>query len=102
MFWRMKDTPTAVISGASRGALRSGLYAMRSINAFATAKTGMVTASPSRRPPMITGDARVRIETEPDDHRERHEAGQANTSPCAKLMSCRIPYTSVYPSAMRP
>ena len=31
MFWRMNETPTAVISGASRGARRRGLYAMRSM-----------------------------------------------------------------------
>ena len=31
MFWRMNETPMAVIRGARRGAFRSGLYARRSI-----------------------------------------------------------------------
>ena len=91
MFWRMNETPTAVINGASRGARRSGLYAMRSITAFATANPGIVTRSTSRSPPMITGTlvsvsrpSHVMIEnaTSPDSMK---------TSPCAKLMSCRIP-----------
>ena len=38
----MNDTPTAVISGASRGALRSGLYATRSIAALIQREHGIM------------------------------------------------------------
>ena len=88
----MKDTPTAVINGASRGAWRSGLYAMRSIEALTNANTGIVIASVSSSPPMTASTAvsasRPRTETmivlatRPDS---------AKTSPWAKLISCRMP-----------
>ena len=88
----MNDTPTAVISGASLGAFRSGLYAMRSIVALTTAKSGIVTASVPSRPRMIMSTAvfssRPKTEmiivlaTRPD---------RAKTSPWAKLMSWRMP-----------
>ena len=44
MFWMMKLTPIAVISGASRGARRSGRYAKRSITTPARPIRDAVTA----------------------------------------------------------
>ncbi len=47
-FWRMNETPIAVISGTSRGARRSGLYATRSIVAFSSAQPAMAKSSATR------------------------------------------------------
>ena len=44
-FWRMNDTPIAVIRGASRGALRRGRYAKRSIATPSRPMTGMTMAN---------------------------------------------------------
>ena len=45
----MKLKPTAVISGASLGALRNGLYATRSISMFRNAQPiAAITRQPSR------------------------------------------------------
>ena len=93
MFWTMNDMPTAVISGASRGACRSGLYAMRSIEALNSANPVMITTSVTSRPPMITSTLAVDVEAEDaDDDGAGDEARtRAKTSPCAKLISCRMP-----------
>ena len=47
-FWRMNDMPMAVISGASRGALRSGLYAMRSTVTLIRPQPSIATARQTR------------------------------------------------------
>ena len=47
-FWRMNDTPIAVISGTRRGAPRSGLYATRSIVALSKPHPTIATASATR------------------------------------------------------
>ncbi len=92
MFWTMNDMPIAVISGARRGAWRSGLYATRSIVALKTEKTTITTTNVRRSPPTMTGtlesvsspstDTMIVLAKRPDS---------ANTSPWAKLISCRIP-----------
>ncbi len=45
----MIDTPIAVISGARRGALRSGRYATRSIVTLTRMQTGIATIRPATR-----------------------------------------------------
>ncbi len=88
----MNDTPTAVISGARRGALRSGLYAIRSIDALIMANIGIVTASVSSSPPTIT--TRLASVSRPSTETINVLATRpdsAKTSPCAKLISWRIP-----------
>jgi hypothetical protein len=92
MFETMNDIPTAVMSGVSRGACRSGRYATRSIVALTTAKSGIVIASVTMIPPITTRllespvsprtESRIVLATRPDSEK---------TSPCAKLISCRIP-----------
>ena len=54
MFWTMNDMPIAVISGARRGAWRSGLYATRSIVALKSGEDPS-SATKSSSPPMMTG-----------------------------------------------
>ena len=56
-FWRMNEKPTAVISGASFGALRNGRYPTRSIIALRTPQTTIVMTSTTSRPAArpITG-----------------------------------------------
>ena len=103
MFETMNDIPTAVISGVSRGAFRSGRYAIRSIVAFTRANSGMVIASVTMIPPIT---ARL-LESPVSPSTERSTVlatspDSENTSPCAKLISWRMPYTSVYPSATTP
>ena len=92
MFCTMNETPTAVINGARRGALRSGLYAIRSMLPLITPNIGIVinkvTASPTMMKmtldPSSSPSTRVItvLATRPES---------ANTSPWAKLISCRIP-----------
>ena len=55
MFWTMNDMPIAVMSGARRGACRSGLYATRSIVALKIANTTITTTNVRSSPPMMTG-----------------------------------------------
>ena len=89
----MNDMPTAVISGASRGAFRSGLYATRSIVALMNANSGIVTASVTSEPdddqrstPVSASSPKTEmiivLATSPES---------ANTSPWAKLISWRMP-----------
>ena len=63
--------PTAVISGASRGAWRSGRYATRSIVALTTANSGIVIASVTTIPPTTARLLELAVEAE---HREDHRA----------------------------
>ena len=92
MFWTMNDMPIAVISGARRGAWRSGLYATRSIVALKIAKTVITTTNVRSSPPMITGtlESVSRPSTETMTVLAKRP-DSANTSPWAKLISCRIP-----------
>ena len=88
----MNDIPIAVISGASRGAPRNGLYATNSIVAFSTPQMTIAATSVTR----IAGtsepiDALV-LEAE-DEVMNVAEIipPSMNTSPCAKLISSRMP-----------
>ena len=62
----MKDTPTAVISGASRGAVRSLRYATRSISIpvrpAAIIVSGMRMASAPKNPsgPLVASELRLK------------------------------------------
>ena len=92
MFETMNDIPTAVISGVSRGALRSGRYATRSMAALNSANTGIVIASVRMIPPMTT--RLLELASRPSTVRSTVLATSPeseNTSPWAKLISCRIP-----------
>ena len=83
--------PTAVMSGASLGALRSGLYATRSIITFklpvATIATISVTNRPSARPRVPVASVSPSVPYSPKDTNEPI----MNTSPWAKLISSMIP-----------
>src|SRR4051812_6543255 len=96
----MNENPTAVIRGASLGALRSGRYATRAILTL-------------RHPQQII--ARVRVSSRPETRanppvaivrpsapKSAYDANEPimNRSPWAKLISSMMPYTSVYPSAI--
>ena len=89
----MNDMPTAVISGASAGRPRSGRYATRSIAALTIANIDHDQTSVEEHPADDRRDGRRRcsspstltitvLATSPES---------ANTSPWAKLISCRIP-----------
>ncbi len=73
---RMNDIPIAVISGTSRGALRSGLYATRSIEALRRAQPAIAITSATR----IAGisvprpDVSVRLNIVERDRRRDHPA----------------------------
>ena len=92
-FWRMNETPIAVISGASRGALRSGRYANRSIATPSRPITTMTIANvvTSRNTAWGTDVAEpswpsTLVRTNIDAN-----APTMNTSPWAKLMSSMMP-----------
>ncbi len=89
----MIDTPIAVISGASRGALRSGRYAMRSIATLTKMQTGIAAARPttSSTGPGVPGA----IVCRPAIVAYAVSAPTISTSPCAKLIRFRMPYTIV-------
>ena len=83
--------PMAVIRGASRGAFRNGLYAMRSTVTLIRPQPSIATARATR----IAGS------TEPNDELSVSPnspmstaaiiAPSMKTSPCAKLISSRMP-----------
>ena len=83
--------PIAVISGASRGAVRSGRYASFSIVKFSAAQT------------TIAQSSEIAINAQPGSPESPSamttvqlvSAPTINTSPCAKLIRLMIPYTIV-------
>jgi uncharacterized membrane protein len=85
--------PIAVISGAKRGALRKRRYATRSINTLTITHTGMAAAMAitSLKMPGMSGAAVCMIlrTVKPTI------APIINTSPWAKLIRLRTPYTIV-------
>ena len=91
-FWRMNDIPIAVISGASRGACRSGRYATRSIPVLRAAQNAIAQRS-------VTSSAGIRVESEFESSSPNHPTAtenvthepSMNTSPLAKLISSRMP-----------
>ena len=92
MFWTMNDMPTAVIRTASLGALRNLRYAISSMLAFTAAPNAIAirntAASPSTTatvPEVSSRWKRFAIRL------AMNSPVSANTSPCAKLISCRIP-----------
>ena len=90
MFWRMNDMPIAVISGASRGALRRRRYATSSIVVLRTAQNAITITSIRR---II--DHRKSPESPASPKLETIVATSIppsmNTSPWAKLISSRMP-----------
>ena len=87
----MKLTPIAVISGARRGALRNGLYAMRSIDALSSPHASIVSTRVASAIGIVTAPwpwcrlkkcVLIVIVNMPPS---------MNTSPCAKLISSRMP-----------
>ena len=93
--------PTAVIRTDSRGAFRSRRYATNSIPALMPAPNTIAIRNVRARPPTtpIAEVAAVRPRSEVMIVVAKSPLS-ANTSPWAKLISWRIPYTSVYPSAI--
>ena len=69
----MKEKPIAVISGASFGALRSGLYATRSIMTFSTPQTTIATISEKKSPMTIPNGPVVRVRPTVPQMPERDE-----------------------------
>ena len=93
MFETMNDIPTAVISGVSRGALRSGRYATRSIAALNEREQ---RDGDRERQDDPADDHEVARAARPDPSTVRSTVlatspESENTSPWAKLISCRIP-----------
>ena len=72
-FWRMNETPIAVISGARRGALRSGRYANRSMTTPSRPRTTIVTANVAASRTIASrtevGDDAVEAEEARQEHR---------------------------------
>ncbi len=89
----MIDTPIAVISGARRGALRSGRYATRSIVTLTITQTGIAASRP--RISSIQPGRPGATPCSPVTTAYAVNAPTINTSPCAKLMRLRMPYTIV-------
>ena len=90
-FCRMNENPTAVIRGASLGALRSGRYPTRSISTFSEPQTSIDTTSVSNSPSTSPRGPVAR----PSPIEAQNPAAVIepimNTSPCAKLISSMIP-----------
>ena len=77
LYWRKNETPSALISGAIRGALRRGRYANRSIPTPTIGQTIMAATTMSTSTSQI-GDARVgcsseEVEDSQADERADHE-----------------------------
>src|SRR5664280_615898 len=89
---RTTDTPIAVISGASRGALRSGRYANRSTN---TPVTTEVAIAPSRTSGRATQTLRPSDAGRAVKTVRPPNAPTMKISPWAKLISWIMPYTMV-------
>ena len=80
----------AVISGTSRGALRSGRYATRSSRTATIVETAIETTSRMRM--ATTGSLfRKPLESSVCATKNEPNAPAMNTSPCAKLIIRRIP-----------
>ncbi len=82
----------AVMSGASRGALRSGRYATRSMRTAASVAARIAATSTSGRATSAGASCTPGI--------HRYSASPPNApsmkiSPCAKLISWMTPYTIV-------
>ncbi len=89
--WRMNEKPTAVISGASLGAPRNGLYATRSIITLSDALVSIETIRQTNSPPTI--DSGALVIPRPSSPKSASEVSDPimNTSPWAKLISSMIP-----------
>ena len=93
-YWRKNDAPIAVMNGTSRGAFRNGRYATRSSRTATP-----VDAAIAARRTMASDTTGCSV------HRLVRDNGPAttypimpptmNTSPWAKLMKRRTPYTIV-------
>jgi hypothetical protein len=85
-----KDTPSAEIRGAIRGALRSGRYANRSIT---TPSTPHAAIAAQTRSVISTQTATLGDSAPPSQLSvpQPTKAPTIITSPCAKLRSLRIP-----------
>ncbi len=101
---RKKDTPMAVIRAAMRGALRSGLYATRSMTIARTAHTTIDSSDdrtrrrrPWRASPAEPGTRRAepQVQLKRDTAKKLTKAPTMNTSPWAKLIRRTMPYTIV-------
>jgi hypothetical protein len=92
------DTPSALMSGAMRGARRSGRYANRSI---ATPRNPQPTIAASNMRTIRIQTATLGSCAPPSQPRtpQPMNAPTMSTSPCARLSSFRIPYTIENPSA---
>ena len=100
-FCSSSETPIAVMSTFSRGALRNGRYANRSMQYPTTPHT--VTADKNATTTThqgVTPDGSAILFSTTTDTVKLVHAPSTNTSLCAKLMNFSTPYTSVYPSAI--
>ena len=84
--------PIAVISGASRGALRSGRYATFSITKFSTEQT---TIAHMQRDEQQQPARHARHGPSQPVTDQLVSAPTISTSPCAKLIRLMMPYTIV-------
>jgi hypothetical protein len=90
-FWRMNDMPMAVISGASRGALRSGLYAILSTVTLMRPQPSIATTSATRMAGSTEPNDELSVSPNSPISTAAIIAPSMNTSPCAKLISSRMP-----------
>jgi hypothetical protein len=88
--WRKNETPRALISGAIRGACRSGRYAKRSIAIPSKPDPTIAAANMSKN---RTGIETFGLVAPPSAVSTKYPMYEPimKTSPCAKLSSFRIP-----------
>ena len=92
VFARKSEAPIAVINGTSRGALRRGRYASRSRRTAVptdTTTATRVTIASARRGLLL----RKPLFAYASAKKNEPKAPAMKTSPCAKLIMRRIPYT---------
>ena len=90
-FCRMKEKPTAVISGASLGAFRKGRYATRSIITFSTPQATIATRPATISPPRIPMPEVASPTPSVLQSRTTMNEPIMKISPWAKLISSMIP-----------
>jgi hypothetical protein len=95
----MNEKPTAVIRGASLGALRNGRYATRSIITLSVPDAIIATTRMRRRPGTSPNVPVATVNPSVPYRPAATNEPIMKTSPWAKLISSMIPYTSVYPTA---
>ena len=91
----MNDIPIAVISGARRGALRSGRYATRSMVTLIPPMISITAGKTSSSAITLVSVSESPLTAKKPSSAEPMNALSVKMSPCAKLISSMMPYTIV-------